>query len=61
MCPSCAHHGKWAGHQWEYKCVRLPKKPEEATKQLNALGAERWRLKGADGGLWCLARVKHSK
>ena len=69
-CPHCAdhghhahhghhgHHGKWEGHQWEYKCVRPSKKPDEMTKQFNGLGAERWRLKEAHGGVWCFIRVK---
>lgn len=62
---SCAHcgphgyHGAW-GHKWEYKCVRPSKKPEDATKQFNAMGDEGWRLKQADGGLWCFARMKQS-
>ncbi len=75
-CPHCAkaktcahcghrghhgHHGKWGGHQWEYKCVRPAKKPAEMTKQFTALGAERWRLAEAHGGVWCFSRVKHSK
>ena len=62
-CPHCArhghhgHHGAWP-HKWEYKCVRPTRKPEDTTKQFNALGAEGWRLKQADGGLWCFARMK---
>lgn len=60
----CGHHGhcgKWRGHQWEYKCVKPSKKPAEMTKQFSALGAERWRLVEADGGVWCFSRVKHSQ
>ena len=63
-CPHCGqkghhgHHGSWAGHEWEYKCVRPSKKPGAMTEQFNGLGAEGWRLKQADGGFWCFARMK---
>ena len=66
-CAHCGHHGhhgyhgKWGGHQWEYKCVKPAKKPEEMTKQFSGLGAERWRLVEADGGIWCFSRVKRSQ
>ena len=58
---SCSHsgpHGKWGAHQWEYKCVRPPKKPIEMTKQFNALGAEGWRLLDAGDGIWCFSKIK---
>jgi hypothetical protein len=61
-CPHCTkgHHGHhgWRGHEWEYKCVRPGKKAGEMTEQFNGLGAEGWKLKQADGGFWCFARMK---
>ena len=59
-CPHCnkGRHGSWAGHAWEYKCVRPSKKVETMTEQFNALGAEGWKLKQADNGFWCFAKMK---
>ena len=63
-CPHCGHHGhhgNWAGPAWEYKCVRPGKKPEAMEQLVDALGAEGWRLKGADDGTWCFSRIKRSE
>ena len=64
-CPHCegkghhGHHGSWSGHAWEYKCVRPGKKVDAMNEQFNGLGAEGWKLKQADGGFWCFARMKN--
>lgn len=69
-CASCAgganegyrgHHGTRAAHRWQYKCVRPSKKPDAMTQQFNAMGDRGWRLKDADGGIWCFARMKPSQ
>ena len=60
-CAHCGHHGKWGGHQWDYKCVRPAKKPDAMSKQFSALGADGWRLIEADGGIWCFAKMNRAQ
>lgn len=64
-CPYCGHpHRGWPGpHKWEYKCVHQSERPNKKaadamTEQFTALGDEGWRLKKADGGFWCFARIR---
>jgi hypothetical protein len=57
-CGHCGHPGKWGAHEWDYKCVRPPKKPAEMTKQFKALGADGWRLIEAQDGIWCFSKMK---
>ena len=64
-CPHCGHKGhhgqdKWGKRAYEYKCVRPSKKPDAMTAQFNGLGAEGWKLKQADSGFWCFARMKQN-
>lgn len=60
-CPHCAHHSKWGAHEWEYKCIRPAKKLEGMSQQFTELGADGWRLKEADGGIWCFKRMQRSE
>jgi hypothetical protein len=40
--------------------VRPSKKPDAMTAQFNGLGAKGWKLKQADSGFWCFARMKQN-
>jgi len=55
------HHGQWGSYNWEYKCLRPSKKPEEMTKQFSGLGEQGFRLVEADGGLWCFSRMRKAQ
>jgi hypothetical protein len=63
-CPDCdvrgrrVYRGSSSGHEWEYKCVRPSKKADAMTAQFNGLAAAGWKLKQADGGYWCFARMR---
>ncbi|MGD8606498.1 MAG: hypothetical protein PVH21_04350 [Myxococcales bacterium] len=66
-CPYCGHPHGWKGmHKWEYKCVHQSEKPskkaaEAMSEQFTALGDEGWRLKKADDGFWCFARIRSAQ